>query len=72
MRAFGRSLLVGWLLLLLMVFWIFVFPNFASRALHSFAPYIQVIPMFLMIASLIYAILRLYRLGMRRPPSSVF
>jgi len=70
MKIFGRVLLSGWLLLFLAVVLVFAFPKPASHILHSFAPYIQLIPILLLIGTAAYGLLRVYRLGMKRPASS--
>lgn len=70
MRIFGRILLSAWFLLGLMVVLVFSFPKPASHILHSFAPYLQLIPIALLLGTVAYGILRLYRLGMKRPEAS--
>ena len=67
MKLFGWILLVGWLLLILTVGLAFAFPKPISRILHSFAPYFQLVPIFLLIATAAFGLLRLYRQGMERP-----
>ena len=67
MKLFGRVLLAGWLLLILTFGLAFAFPKPVSHVLHSFAPYFQLIPMFLLIVTAVYGLLRLYRQGMKHP-----
>jgi len=67
MKLFGRVLLVGWLMLILTVGLAFAFPKPVSRILHSIAPYFQLIPALLLIATAAYGLLRLYRQDMKRP-----
>lgn len=70
MKIFGRFLLSGWLLLFLTVVLVFAFPKPASRVLHSFAPYFQLIPILLLIGTVAYGLLRIYRSGMKRVAGS--
>jgi hypothetical protein len=70
MKTFGRVLLSGWLLLFLAVILVFAFPKIASHILHSFAPYLQLVPILLMLGTVAYGLFRLYRLGMKRPAGS--
>jgi hypothetical protein len=67
MKGFGFVLLSGWLLLFVTVVLVFAFPKAASHILHSFAPYFQLIPILLLIGTVTYGLLQIYRLGMKRP-----
>jgi hypothetical protein len=64
-KTFARILLSGWALLFATVLLIFIFPKPASRLLHGFAPYIQIVPLLLLIGSAIYGLTRIYRAGMK-------
>ena len=66
MRVFGRTLLSAWLLLFLTVALAFAFPKPFSRIIGLFAPYFQLIPMFLLIVTATYGLIRVYRAGMIR------
>jgi hypothetical protein len=63
-RIFGRILLYAWVLLFVAVGLIFALPMSAAHVLHSFAPYFQVIPLLLLIATCAYGLIRMYRAGM--------
>jgi len=65
-KIFGRVLLSGWILLFVAVLLVFLYPKPASRLLHGFAPYMQVVPLLLLLGSAAYALFRIYRIGMNR------
>jgi hypothetical protein len=64
--TFGRVLLLAWLILGLTVALAFAFPKSASHLLHPVAPYFQLIPISLLIGTVAYVLLRVYRFGMKR------
>jgi hypothetical protein len=70
MKIFGFVLLSGWLLLFFEIVLVFTFPKPVSHVLHSFAPYFQLIPILLLIGTVLYGLIRVYRLGMKRPVGS--
>jgi hypothetical protein len=65
-KIFGRVLLSGWILLFVAVLLVFAYPKPASRLLHGFAPYMQVVPLLLLLGSAAYGLLRIYHVGMNR------
>jgi len=65
MKISERVLLSGWLLFLLVVILLVIFPKPASHVFHSFAPYFQVVPILLLIGTAMYGVIRLYRFGMQ-------
>lgn len=67
MKTFGYFLLSGWLLLFLFAVLAFSFPKTVSHFLHSFANYVQLVPIALMVGTVAYGLIRIYRLGMKRP-----
>jgi hypothetical protein len=66
----GRALIAAWAALFLFVALCFVFPKPFARILHPIAPYIQLIPIPLIILTWTYWIARMYRAGMKRSRNS--
>ena len=66
MKAAGRMLLLGWILLALGVVLIFALPKLASTVLHPIASYFQLIPLILLVATVGYFLLRVYGMGSAR------
>jgi len=66
MKWFGRSLLIGWLLLVLFVTAGFQFPKLVSRLFGWLAPYIVLIPLSLLFGTAVFVALIVYRAGMKR------
>jgi len=62
---FGWALVVGWSLLFLTVAACFIFPKGMSHVLGPFADFFVLWPASLLIATLIYAIVLFFRVGMR-------
>ena len=59
-------LLLGWILLALGVALTFAWPKFASSVLRPIASYFQLIPMILLVATAVYSLIRVYRMGIAR------
>ena len=66
MRIFKTALLLGWFVLFFVVAMEFIFPKFMTRIMYPFAPYFQLVPIYLALATLVYGALRIYLSGMRR------
>lgn len=66
MKWFGRVLLSGWLLLALFIAAEFTFPKEMSHLFGWVAPFIVLPPLVLVMSSAVFALLFVYRLGMRR------
>jgi hypothetical protein len=67
-KTAGRVLLLGWVVLALGVVLIFAFPKPASSVLHPIASYFQLIPAILLVATAVYSLIRIYRMGSARDP----
>jgi hypothetical protein len=61
----GYFLLIGWGALFAFVALVFIFPKTVGPILHPIADYFVLVPTFLLFATALYGVMRLYRAGMK-------
>jgi hypothetical protein len=66
MNTLRRVVLAAWVLFFAVVALFFAFPKPMSRILHPVTPYFVLLPIFVLVLSAFYGVLRVYRLGMKR------
>jgi|HubBroStandDraft_5_1064220.scaffolds.fasta_scaffold486648_1 hypothetical protein len=71
MKTFRHMLLLGWALLGVVVLVIFAEPELAARVLHPIVSYFPLIPGFLLLATVVYGLIRRYQAGMSRSSSKL-
>lgn len=66
--VFGYVLVAGWCAFFVFVALLFAFPNWMAHFLGPVADFIVLIPVTLLISTVLYRLMRIYRSGIRRSP----